>query len=168
MTPDTATTAAPTAGAPAVVAPTETQAKAVQPEYVPNWSNVRTKEQIYEQIHDQAVALCRATKDGRIVAPQSIGRELFVSALQGIFTVVGKELRIALPGGYGSIYLNPIRPRQQRTPQGNMIDVPARYALRINPGTAFEEVIKALPAPTDFEGEAGESKEAADPAVETK
>lgn len=116
-------------------------------ESVVDWSNVVDKEGLYEKLHGAILAGTRATKDGRVVAPKSLGRDIFVDALTGLFKVVTGVGAIALPAGFGSIYLKGVAARKQRTPQGVTLDVPARWALRINPGVRVDEVIKKLPPP---------------------
>jgi len=128
-------------------------------------AGVKTKEEVYDKLAAAAKGYARATQDGRIVMAKSKGRDLFVLALQGIFEILYNEGKVALPAGHGSIQLVGLGPRKQRTPQGVIIDVPARWVVRINPGVKVDERVSQLAPPKITEQVPADAESAPTPAA---
>lgn len=111
-------------------------------------TGIKTKEELYDKLHEYCLANSRCTSDAKkVVMAKGHGRELFVLALKGIFEIVCTQGKIALPAGHGSIQLVGRAPRTVTTPQGAKVDAPARWAVRYQPGVNVEERVKALPPP---------------------
>jgi len=126
---------------------TKTETKEVT---VVDVTGIRTKEELYDKMHDHIMATARASSDGKkVILAKTQCRNLFVLALEGMFEIVCNEGKVALPAGHGSMQLVGRAPRTVTTPQGVKVNAPARWALRYSPGTTVEKKVKKLPPPKE-------------------